>query len=91
MISFTTVGWEIIRVLIDVHISLCVLSYFIARYAELKTERSWPKAQSELDQIAAVKILLKNGTVIKRSQMTKRQKLVYSQLDIEAPPLILGQ
>jgi len=76
---------------IKAHISLCVLSYFIARYAELKTERSWPKVQSELDQIAAVKILLKNGTVIKRSQMTKRQKLVYSQLDIEAPPLILGQ
>jgi len=81
--------WTDVR--ICAHVSLCVLSYFIGRYAEIKTGKSWEKIRSELDRLMAIKILLKNGTVVKRSQLSKRQNLLYRQLDIESPPLILGQ
>lgn len=74
---------------IKAHVSLCVLSYFVQRYAELKTEKSWAVISKHMKRISAVKILLKNGAVIKRSQLTNFQKLVLNQLDTQEPPLIL--
>lgn len=75
---------------IKAHVSLCVLSYFVQRYAELKTQKSWELIAKHMKRISAVKILLKNGSVIKRSQLTNFQKLVLNQLDTQEPPLILG-
>lgn len=75
---------------IKAHVSLCVLYYFVQRYAELKTEKSWDVISKHMKRISATKILLKNGAMIKRSQLTNFQKLVLNQLDTEEPPLILG-
>ncbi len=74
---------------IKAHVSLCVLSYFVQRYAELKTEKSWDVISKHMKRISATKILLKNGAMIKRSQLTNFQKLVLNQLDTEEPTLIL--
>lgn len=80
--------WKEYRV--KAHLSLCVLSYFIQRYAELKTAQQWDTIQRHLNRIVATKIFLKNGTVIKRNQLTTFQKNLLNQLNIKEPPLILG-
>jgi transposase len=74
---------------IKAHVSLCVLSYFIQRYAEITSKVSWETIRRHMNRISAVKILLKKGTIIKRSQLTKYQQLLLNQLDIQEPPLIL--
>ena len=71
------------------HLSLCVFSYFIQRYAELKTGHCWDTIQRHLGRIVATKILLKNGSIVKRNQLTNFQKSLLNQLDIKEPPLIL--
>jgi len=71
------------------HLSLCVFSYFIQRYAELKTGQCWDTIQRHLGRIVATKILLKNGSIVKRNQLTNFQKSLLNQLDIKEPPLIL--
>jgi transposase len=75
---------------IKAHVSLCVLSYFVQRYAELKVGKSWDVVRRHMNRIAATKILLKNGTMVKRTQLTNYQKVVLNQLDTGEPPLILG-
>jgi len=75
---------------IKAHVSLCVLSYFVQRYVELKTGKSWDVVRKHMNRIPATKILLKNGSMVKRSQLTSCQKVVLNQLDTEEPPLILG-
>jgi len=79
--------WKEYRV--KAHLSLCVLSYFIGRYAELKTAHSWDNIQRNLHRVMATKILLKNGTIVKRNQLTSFQKSLLNQLNIKEPPLIL--
>lgn len=79
--------WKEYRV--KAHLSLCVLSYFIQRYAELKTGQPWDTIQRHLNRVVATKILFKNGTIVKRSQLTNFQKTLLNQLDIKEPPLIL--
>ena len=74
---------------IKAHMSLCVLSYFVQRYAEIKSGVSWETIRRHMNRISAVKILLKKGTIIKRSQLTKYQQLLLNQLDMREPPLIL--
>jgi transposase len=74
---------------IKAHVSLCVLSYFLQRYAEIKSEVSWETIRRHMNRISAVKILLKKGTIIKRSQLAKYQQVLINQLDIQEPPLIL--
>jgi len=71
------------------HLSLCVFSYFIQHYAELKTGQCWDTIQRHLSRIVATKILLKNGSIVKRNQLTNFQKSLLNQLDIKEPPLIL--
>jgi len=66
-----------------------LFSYFIQRYAELKTGQCWDTIQRHLGRIVATKILLKNGSIVKRSQLTNFQKSLLNQLDIKEPPLIL--
>lgn len=75
---------------IKAHVSLCVLSYFLQRYAEIKTEKSWDVIRKHMNRISAIKISLKKGEIVKRSQLTNFQKLLLNQLDTEEPPLILG-
>ena len=74
---------------IKAHVSLCVLSYFVQRYAEIKSGVSWETIRRHMNRISAVKILLKKGTIMKRSQLTKYQQLILNQLDMREPPLIL--
>jgi transposase len=74
---------------IKAHVSLCVLSYFVQRYVEIKSGVSWETIRRHMNRISAVKILLKKGTIIKRSQLTKYQQLLLNQLDMQEPPLIL--
>lgn len=74
---------------IKAHVSLCVLSYFIQRYAEIKSGVSWETIRRHMNRISAVKVLLKKGMITKRSQLTKYQQLLLNQLDIQEPPLIL--
>lgn len=75
---------------IKAHVSLCVLSYFLQRYAEIKTGKSWDVIRKHMNRISAIKISLKNGDIVKRSKLTNFQKLLLNQLDTEEPPLILG-
>lgn len=79
--------WREYRV--KAHLTLCVLSYFIQRYAELKTGHSWDTIQRHLNRVVATKILFKNGSIVKRSQLISFQKTLLNQLDIKEPPLIL--
>lgn len=74
---------------IKAHVSLCVLAYFLERYAEIKTGTTWEVIRRHMNRISAVKISLKNGTIIKRSQLTNFQKTLLNQLDVKEPPLIL--
>lgn len=75
---------------IKAHVSLCVLAYFVQRYAELKIARSWDFIRKHMNRISATKILLKNGPMVKRTQLTSYQQLILNQLDTQEPPLILG-
>ena len=74
---------------IKAHVSLCVLSYFVQRYAEITSKVSCETIRRHMNRISDVKILLKKGTITKRSQLTKYQQLLLNQLDIQEPPLIL--
>ena len=79
--------WREYRV--KAHLTLCVLSYFIQRYAELKTAQSWNTIKTHLNRVVATKILFKDGSVVKRSKLTNFQKTLLNQLHIKEPPLIL--
>lgn len=75
---------------IKAHVSLCVLAYFLQRYAEVKTGSSWEVIRRHMNRISAVKISLKNGMLIKRTKLSSFQKTLLNQLDIAEPPLILS-
>jgi len=46
---------------IKAHVFLCILSYYIARYAEVKTGLTWEQIRQISRRLQAIKISLKNG------------------------------
>jgi len=66
-----------------VHVSMCVLAYFLPRYTEIETEKSWFVTRKHMNRISAIKISLKNGEIVKRARLTNYQKLFLNQLDTE--------
>jgi transposase len=75
---------------IKAHVSLCVLAYFFQRWTELRTGRTWADIHRQLKRIQAIKILLINGGFIRRTNLSQEQEIIYKQIDITEPPLILG-
>lgn len=75
---------------IKAHVSLCVLAYFLQRWTELRTGRTWTDIHRQLKRIQAIKVLLINGAFIRRTNLSKEQQLIYKQIDISEPPLILA-
>jgi transposase len=75
---------------IKAHVSLCVIAYFLQRWAELRTGRTWAEIHRQLKRIQAIKILLIKGEFIRRTNLSQEQEVIYKQIDISEPPLILG-
>lgn len=81
--------WKEYRV--KAHLTLCVLSYFVQRYIELKMGESWATIQRHFNRVLATKILYKSGSVIRRNQLTNYQKSLLYRAKVTEPPLILGK
>lgn len=74
---------------IKAHVFLCVLAYYISRYAETKTGISWDKIRRVSQRLYAIKILLKNGEIIRTTRVSEDFQFIVNKLDMKIPPQIL--
>lgn len=74
---------------IKAHVFLCILAYTIARHAEVKTGMTWERISQISRRLQAIKISLKNGEIIRTSNVSDKLQQIVNKLDIKTPPEIL--
>lgn len=74
---------------IKAHVFLCVLAYYISRYAETKTGIRWDKIRRVSQRLYVIKILLKNGEIIRTTRVSEDFQFIVNKLDMKIPPQIL--
>jgi transposase len=94
-------GWRDMKQVIDLrpvyhrkeeriraHVILCWLALLLARIAENACGATWPKLRRELDRIAIGTFTGPAGTFRQRTEITKAQRDILTQLSIDPPPRI---
>jgi Transposase DDE domain len=73
---------------IRAHVILCWLALLLIRIAETTCASTWPQLQRELDRIHVGTFTGPAGTFRQRTELTKPQRDILAQLQIEPPPRI---
>jgi len=94
-------GWRDMKQVIDLrpvyhrkeeriraHVVLCWLALLLARIAENACSSTWPNLRRELDRIHVGTFTGPAGTFRQRTQITKAQRAILRQLEIDVPPRI---
>src|SRR6266516_3876790 len=94
-------GWRDMKQVIDLrpvyhrkeeriraHVILCWLALLLARIAENACSSTWPNLRRELDRIHVGTFTGPAGTFRQRTQITKAQRAILRQLEIDVPPRI---
>jgi transposase len=94
-------GWRDMKQVIDLrpvyhrkeeriraHVVLCWLALLLARIAENACSSTWPNLRRELDRIHAGTFTGPAGTFRQRTEITKAQRDILRQLEIDVPPRI---
>ena len=76
--------WKAAR--IDAHVQLCWLDLLLMRVAEISCGDTWRNIRDELERLCLVTLATKEGTVAQRSELTPRQRQIFSALQIPEPP-----
>ena len=74
---------------IEAHVKICVLSLFIQRIAELKTDLPWPRIRERLDQLQATEYHSKSHLFFRRNEMPKEAGKILQTLGIKRPKMVL--
>jgi Transposase DDE domain len=74
---------------IRAHVLLCWLALLLVRIAETSTGHTWPTLRRELNRLHAVTFTGPNGTCRQRTEPTKPQIDIYTQLDLPLPKKII--
>ncbi len=75
---------------IQAHVGICMLTYFLERLAELRTEEPFARIRDELQRLAAVTWRDGNGTIVQSSRPTPRAKGILKAAGLDVPPRILN-
>ena len=94
-------GWRDMKQVIDLrpvyhrkeeriraHIILCWLALLLARITETTCHATWPQLRRELDKITIGTFTGPAGTFQQRTELTKNQRDILSQLKLDPPPRI---
>jgi len=94
-------GWRDMKQVIDLrpvyhrkeeriraHVILCWLALLLARIAENACGTTWPRLRRELDRIAIGTFTGPAGTFRQRTEITKPQRDILTQMKIDPPPRI---
>jgi hypothetical protein len=94
-------GWRDLKQVIDLrpvyhrkeeriraHVILCWLSLLLIRVAETTCLSTWPQLRRELQRIALGTFTGPAGTFRQRTELTKHQRDILTQLKIDPPPRI---
>ena len=94
-------GWRDMKQVIDLrpvyhrkeeriraHVVLCWLALLLARIAGNACSSTWPNLRRELDRIHAGTFTGPAGTFRQRTEITKAQRAILRQLEIDVPPPI---
>jgi hypothetical protein len=74
---------------IRTHVLLCWLALLLARVAETRTGRAWPKIRAELDRLHAVTFTGSAGTFRQTTELTKAQRDLLTALSLDPPKKII--
>jgi hypothetical protein len=94
-------GWRDMKQIIDLrpvyhrkeeriraHVILCWLALLLIRIAETTCGATWPQIRRELDRIAIGTFTGPAGTFRQRTEITRPQRDILAQLNLEPPPRI---
>lgn len=94
-------GWRDMKQIIDLrpvyhrkeeriraHVILCWLALLLIRIAETTCGATWPQIRRELDRIAIGTFTGPSGTFRQRTEITRPQRDILAQLNLEPPPRI---
>ncbi|MGH9064596.1 MAG: IS1634 family transposase, partial [Acidimicrobiales bacterium] len=71
---------------IESHVQLCWLDLLLMRVAEISCGDTWRNIRDELERLCLVTLATKEGTVAQRTELTSRQRQIFSALQIPEPP-----
>jgi hypothetical protein len=94
-------GWRDMKQVIDLrpvyhrkeeriraHVILCWLALLLARITETTCGATWPQLRRELDKITIGTFTGPAGTFRQRTELTKNQRDILAQLNLDPPPRI---
>ena len=67
------------------HVMLCWLALLLVRVVELETAMTWPRACAELERLHLGKFSHKDGHILQHTELTKKQRKIFKQLNIIPP------
>jgi hypothetical protein len=95
-------GWRDMKSVIDLrpvyhrleqriraHVILCWLALLLVRIIENATGQTWPPLRNDLQRIHLGTFTGPNGTLRRRTELTRDQQLILKALDVTEPPLII--
>lgn len=72
------------------HISLCVLTYFLERLVELRTQTSWSRVRDQLQRLCAVTFERDGVRATQVQQPSPIQLMPFRELGVAPPPRVLA-
>lgn len=74
---------------IHAHVTVCMLTYFLERLAELRTGQTFGAIRDELQKLVAATWQDENGTVVQSSRPSAQAHAIFRALGVEPPSQLL--
>jgi len=70
---------------IRTHVTLCWLALLLIRIIEKKTGETWEKTRRVLERIHQGEFATKDGSILQRTELTRKQDQILNRLGIKPP------